>query len=400
MNWDLTLLGALGVILLLVFWRNKKRVDLQKIVFPILYLVIYRTQIGLKFMDRMAKKHPRLVGFFGTSGIYFGFLGMAVIFYFLIKGTFMFLFNGGPPPVAPLLPGIEPAVGIPTISFIHWIIAIFILAGVHEFSHGLVARLHNIKLKSSGFAVFSILLPIVPAAFVEPDEKELSKRSKKQQLAVLAAGSWSNFITAGIFILLSFLIISPLVAITSHQTGVLVVSSSEDHAAFNAGIHSGEKIIMINNVEIRSVEDFISFMNDVKPQDDLNIKTNEGEYSAVAEKNPDGENGYLGISVTSGNRQYNLGMWYWPQIVFWFSTLIGWIIIANIGVGLFNLLPLGPVDGGRMFLVAAMALFKNNEVKAKKLWFVVSIFCLLLIAISILPWFYNLFSPLFKPLLG
>ena len=400
MNWDLTLLGILGVILLFVFWRNKKKVDLQKILFPVLYLILYRTKIGLNFMDRMAKKHPRLVSFFGTTGIYFGFLGMAIIFYFLIKGTYMFLFNGGPPPVAPLIPGVQPALGIPSISFIHWIIAIFILAGVHEFSHGLVARLHNIKVKSSGFAVFSIFLPIVPAAFVEPDETELAKKSKKQQLSVLAAGSWSNFITAGIFILISFLLITPLINITSHQSGVLVVSASEDHVAFGSGMGGGEKIIEINNVEISDVDSFVSFMQMVKEGDELSINTDKGQYNLIAEKNPNGDNGYLGVSVTSARREYNPGMWYWPQIVFWFSTLIGWIIIANVGVGLFNLLPLGPVDGGRMFFLAAMALFKNDEVKAKKLWIFVSIFCLLLIAISILPWFYNLFLPLFKPFLG
>jgi membrane-associated protease RseP (regulator of RpoE activity) len=80
--------------------------------------------------------------------------------------------------------------------------------------------------------------------------------------------------------------------------------------------------------------------------------------------------------------------------------LIGWIFIANLGVGLFNLLPLGPVDGGRMFLLASLALFKNNEKKAKRLWLIVSFFTLGLIAISILPWFYNLFAPLLMPLLS
>jgi membrane-associated protease RseP (regulator of RpoE activity) len=213
--------------LLIVFLLNKKNVELQKIVFPLLYLVLYRTKFGLKQMDNIAKKHPKLVNFFGVLGIYFGFFGMAVIFYFLIKGTYTFLFLGGAPPVAPLLPGIKPAVGIPIISFVHWILAIFILAGVHEFSHGLVARLHNIKLKSSGFAVFSILLPIVPAAFVEPDEKELNKKSKKAQLSVLAAGSWSNFITAGVFLLISLFVMGPLVSMVSYDSGVVIVNVAD-----------------------------------------------------------------------------------------------------------------------------------------------------------------------------
>ena len=400
MNIDLLLLAILGVMLLIFFLLNKKNVDLQKIIFPVLYLVLYRTKIGLNLMDRISKKYPRFINFISIAGIYFGFFGMAVIFYFLIKGTYSFLFIGGPPPVAPLFPGIKPAVGIPSISFVHWIIAIFILAGVHEFSHGLVARLHNIILKSSGFAVFSILLPIVPAAFVEPDEEQLNKKSKKTQLAVLAAGSWSNFITAGIFILISLVLITPLVGISSYNDGVVVVQLEKGLPAFNADIGVGEKIVKINDYEIKTVDDFILSMKEIKPGEKINMVTDKKEYSLVTVSSPDRDNGYLGVSVSPEKMVFKEGLWYWPQIISWFGVLISWIILANVGVGLFNLLPLGPVDGGRMFFLMSMILFKNDEAKAKRLWLIVSFFCLALIAISILPWIYNLFSPLFTPIIS
>ena len=400
MNIDLLLLAILGVILLIFFLLNKKNVDLQKIIFPVIYLVLYRTKIGLNLMDRIAKRYPRLINFISIAGIYFGFFGMALIFYFLIKGTYSFLFIGGPPPVAPLFPGIKPAVGIPTISFVHWIIAIFILAGVHEFSHGLVARLHNVKLKSSGFAVFSILLPIVPAAFVEPDEEQLNRKSKKTQLAVLAAGSWSNFITAGIFILILSFLISPLLSMTSYDEGVVVVKLEEGFPAFNTGMSVGEKIVKINDQGIKTVDDFVSSMKEVKPGEKIKMETDKSEYSFVTVSSPDRDNGYLGVSVSPEKKVFKEGLWYWPQIISWFGVLISWIILANIGVGLFNLLPLGPVDGGRMFFLMSMILFKNNEAKAKRLWLIVSFFCLALIAVSILPWIYNLFSPLFTPIVS
>ena len=400
MNIDLLLLAILGVILLIFFLLNKKNVDLQKIVFPVLYLILYRTKIGLNLMDKISKKYPRLINFISIAGIYFGFFGMAVIFYFLIKGTYSFLFVGGPPPVAPLFPGIKPAVGIPSISFVHWIIAIFVLAGVHEFSHGLVARLHNVKLKSSGFAVFSILLPIVPAAFVEPDEEQLNKKSKKTQLAVLAAGSWSNFITAGIFLLISSLLIVPLLNMTSHSEGVVIVKLEEGFPAFNAGVGVGEKILKINDYGIKTVDDFILSMRGVKPGEKISVETDKKEYNLVTVSSLDRDNGYLGVSVSPEKKVFKEGLWYWPQIISWFGVLISWIIIANLGVGLFNLLPLGPVDGGRMFFLISMILFKNDEDKAKRLWLIVSFFCLALIAVSILPWIYNLFSPLFTPIIS
>ena len=47
-----------------------------------------------------------------------------------------------------LLPGVKVIPGLPTMSFWHWIVAIFILATVHETCHGIFARLNNVKLKS------------------------------------------------------------------------------------------------------------------------------------------------------------------------------------------------------------------------------------------------------------
>ena len=63
------------------------------------------------------------------------------------------------------------AKGVFYVPFFYWIISIFVIAVVHEFSHGLIARANNIKVKSSGFAFLALLVPIIPAAFVEPDEK-------------------------------------------------------------------------------------------------------------------------------------------------------------------------------------------------------------------------------------
>ena len=201
-NYDLVLLFSFGLVLLLIMLLNKKKVHVEKILFPLIYMVLYRTKIGLILMDRIAKRFPRAVNLFSFLAVIFGFTGMAAILILLIDGTYAFLFSGAPPPVAPLFPGIRTAPGLPVLSFFHWIIAIFILAAVHEFSHGLVSRLYNIRVKSSGFAIFSFLLPIIPAAFVEPDEYQLSKAKNKEQLGVLAAGSFSNLLTAGIFFLI------------------------------------------------------------------------------------------------------------------------------------------------------------------------------------------------------
>ena len=148
MNIDFIFLIGFAVVLFLIMLFNRKKLKIEKLLFPLFYLVMYRTKLGIKKMDYIAKKHPRLVSIFGYIGIIVGFIGMIVIFYLLIKSAIMILTT--PDAIAGvdiLLPGRE-IPGLPRLSFWHWIISIFILAVVHEFSHGVVARLHGIKIKT------------------------------------------------------------------------------------------------------------------------------------------------------------------------------------------------------------------------------------------------------------
>ena len=41
---------------------------------------------------------------------------------------------------------------------------------IHEFSHGILARVENVKINSIGLLLFAI----IPGAFVEPDEEKLN----------------------------------------------------------------------------------------------------------------------------------------------------------------------------------------------------------------------------------
>ncbi|MBI5228942.1 hypothetical protein HY991_02440, partial [Candidatus Micrarchaeota archaeon] len=71
----------------------------------------------------------------------------------------------GPAPAAgamPVIPGI-------TIPFWEGIIAIIIVASVHELAHGVMCNIVKLRIKSSGALLFGFL-PI--GAFVEPDEEK------------------------------------------------------------------------------------------------------------------------------------------------------------------------------------------------------------------------------------
>ena len=350
-------------------------------------------------MDKIAKFTPRLLHFLAYLSILAGFVGMLFIFYFLIRGTLQLIFvPQAIPAVAPVLPGIKVLPGLPVLSFWHWIISIFIVAVVHEFSHGVFARLHNINIKSSGFAFLGPIL----AAFVEPDEKELAKKTKKAQLAVFSAGPFSNVIMALIFIVIMNFIAMPIYNSVYEANGIKVGKTIEDYPAHEQNIQAPFIIKSINNLKTLDFNDFINSTKNLKPGDTIYLETDKGNYTLIASSNPENKSkAFIGITnfdpevKLRNNIKEKYGEKL-PKVYSWIHMLIFWLIIVNLGVGLFNLLPLGPIDGGRMFFTALLAIFKNAE-KAKKIWSLISLFCLLLIFINLVPYLWKLLLFIIKP---
>jgi membrane-associated protease RseP (regulator of RpoE activity) len=376
---------------------NKKRVKVEKILFPIIYMVLYRTKVGLKLMDTIAKRHPTLVGIFAFLSVVIGFIGMALIIVMLVKGVYAFLFAGAPPPIAPLLPGVKTVPGLPDFGFFHWILAIFILAGVHEFSHGLVARLYNVTVKSSGFAVFSFVLPIIPAAFVEPDEKELGEKTDMEQLGVLGAGSFSNLLTAGVFFVLFSFVFAPLVSSITVSEGVIILDVVEGGPAGSMGVEINEKVLGINGNSVENVRGFVEQLRGLEPGDIVELETDSNSYNVVT-GDREGK-AFVGLSFGAENQYIEEKYRMFGGALSWFAFLMFWVFAANLGVGLFNLLPMGPLDGGKMFYIISHKIFKKKRM-AKKVWLGFSFFCLALIVISLLPFLGRLLNFIFGLITG
>jgi hypothetical protein len=67
-------------------------------------MLIYRTKLGLKRMDKIAKKYPKTLNVISYISITLGFLGMAIMLFFLLKGAFDYFFLQAPSPVGLVLP--------------------------------------------------------------------------------------------------------------------------------------------------------------------------------------------------------------------------------------------------------------------------------------------------------
>jgi membrane-associated protease RseP (regulator of RpoE activity) len=340
-------------------------------------------------MDKIAKTFPRTLRVISYVSIFCGFFGMAFIIIVILKGTYNLLFNGGVPALAPVLPGVK-IPGLPTLGFWHWIVAILFVAVVHEFSHGIFARLEGLKVKSSGFALFGPIL----AAFVEPDEKAMMKKSKKAQLGILSAGPFSNLVWGGIFLLIGFLTAASLQGVFFASDGIIVGRLIEGMPAEMSGLEAPFVIYSISGIATPDSDRFVKATDIMKAGKTVQLVTNKGIFDFKAAEHPDdSEKGYIGIadfSLSLKVKEKFSFLWKLPYFVLWWNKLVFWLFVVNIGVGLFNLLPLGIVDGGRMFYLLALAVFKDDK-KAKKAWTAASFFVLLLIFINIMPYLWKLF---------
>jgi len=377
------------ILFMLVFlYIERKKIDLQRIFFPILYFAMYKTKVGLKLMDKGAKAMPKLLKTISFLGVIIGFLGMILIGFELLKNTANLLISPG------VAPGIQPvlpfeAKGVFFVPFIYWILAIFVIAVVHEFSHGLIARVYNIKIKSSGLAFLGIILPIIPAAFVEPEEKQLIKKSLRAQLSVFAAGPFANIITAGIVFLLIIQVAAPVADYAFDKKGVEIVSVVDDGPFAKAGISPGEIVTKFEKTAITSVPDFTEVITKHKANDSVVVKTNKTSYVVKLGAHPKNASiAYLGISTkqyVKPNQNFvaKYGSFV-PAAIEWISGFLYWLFVLNLGIGLFNLLPLGPIDGGRMVKAVFM---KLNKKKGYLAWKYLSLFFFVLVLFNVIAGF-------------
>ena len=323
MNYDLLFAVIFYLGILIFFFKKRERFQVQAKIFA-----LYRTQLGIKLMDKLANLSKRFWRFIGLISILTGFGGMAFIFFWLIKGTIDLIFvKGALPAVAPVLPGIKVLPGLPVLSFWHWIISIFIVAVVHEFCHGIFSRVYDTKIKSSGFAFLGPIL----AAFVEPDEKQLSKKSKRAQLAVFSAGPFSNIVMGFLFILVLNFVSGPVYNSFYEGDGVIVGKVVDDYPAAIAGIEVPFIITSVNDEDARELKNFVETLGKLKPGDTAKFGTDKGEYTLTAVKNPKNESkAFFGISDMDVKTRIRPSMELKfgsviPRIISWLHLLIFWM---------------------------------------------------------------------------
>lgn len=373
---------------LFLVWKRKNLVVNGS--FPFLYMLMYRTSLGLGRMKSWSKKHPRVFLYLAYLSAFIGVAGAILIFVFMFWQLHFIIdqdLTTGGGLVLPIKTesGLDSAVPVFYVPFWYWIIALFILAIVHEFAHGVIAERFKVRIKSSGFAFLGIIAPILPAAFVEPDEKQLAKKPRWQQIAVFGAGSTSNFIFGILFFLVWLFAIGPLIDNTLTVGEIKFNDVLNDSSLREYNVSSGS-IYSFNGVDNK--EDIFTEITNLSINETYNLTLiSEGvttTYSIKTFENPQVEGramiGISGLEFTYANKE---GFDFVGLLPLQLERLFFYIWFLNIAIGLMNLLPIWITDGGQVAKTIFSKYFKEST--AASLYNFVSLISLVLIIFTVWP---------------
>ncbi|MBI0584036.1 MAG: site-2 protease family protein [Methanomassiliicoccus sp.] len=204
--------------------------------------IMWRTQRGRDLIDRLAKP-ARFWKIYAAVGKGIIIVVMVSIMALLIWEAFIVTnipADQAPSPMMLIgLPGINPIIPVG-----YGILGLVVAVVIHEFAHGILTRVGQMKVKAMG--IVFMVLPM--GAFVEPDEDALGTVEKKKRTSVYAVGPATNVIVAIICaILFSSVMVSSAEPVRDNP---VIISHLDGSPASIAGLQFGDQIISINGVEI------------------------------------------------------------------------------------------------------------------------------------------------------
>lgn len=339
--------------------------------FPV---IMWKTQRLRGLISKINNLSPKFWRWYMNIGVIVAFGAMIFITYTLVS-TLPTAFET--PAVSIVIPGVDMPGSSIYIPFVYGLIALATVLIVHEFSHGIQSVGEKISIKSIGLLLFAI----IPGAFVEPDEDELKNAKKSSQLRVYAAGSVAN-ITLAIIALLLVSAFSAGIPTYFAEDGIAIDRIVPDSPS-DGILKEGMVIEAIDNEKINDSDSYLNKVSSFKPADNVSVQTDQGIYSIVLDKNPNNESrGFFGIQANKHFKLINDSLGPLPWILFELVELFQWIAVLNLGIGLFNLLPLKPLDGG--YLVQILLSYKLSKEQYTPIVNALSVVMAMIIVFSIL----------------
>lgn len=205
--------------------------------------VMLRTKLGMRLINKYSK-YNRFWRFFGALSLVLSFILMIVIMYILIVGLLNL-----PSTLKSEGLGIQYALAIPGINPLlpigFGIIGLIVAVCLHELAHGMQTASNGMRVDSTG--LLHLVVPM--GAFVEPNEEDVGKATRKVKLHLYAAGIATNFIVGSIaFMLFAVVMLGGISSPYGDQAAVYGVTS--DSEAYENGIPAGAIIETVDGHEI------------------------------------------------------------------------------------------------------------------------------------------------------
>lgn len=373
-------------VLAAAIYKDRKNVEFQNYV-----LAMRRTKRGRRFIDNVARSHPRF--WLGVSTVAtiaaFGF--MAYGLYLILLSTQLVISKVITAPAIQFIlpvPQAQPVSGIGFIGvpFWFWILIVPFVLFPHEFAHGIVARAAKVRIKTVGL----IQLLIWSGAFVEPDERQIKKTKLINKLRIFSVGSITNIAIVLLFLVLTQYLLWPSFV----PSGLLITAVAQGSGAEAAGLRPSMVLQHINGEDVSIGYDTFAFsysyllfkgynltrdnigdlsvfaeiaiaLADSKPNQTINVMADNVAYDLRLSGRPENASlPYIGIEATAlrGN-----GLLKVNDFMFEFMfPLIWWLTTLSQLVAIFNLLPIYPLDGGLMLEAVAEEISKENAKRVVK----------------------------------
>ncbi len=326
-----------------------------------------------------------------------------------------------------LIPGVNEYV---PSTFAVWFAFVLTIA-IHEFGHGILCRIENIRVNGIG-----ALIAVIPIGFfVEPDEAELEKSPRKAKVRMYGAGITNNLVVG-----LSCFVLMVFVAQMAVPTGDPVIAGVyQDYPAAIAGVPPNSVIKELNGVPVADRNQISTMLNSTVPGDRVVLTVRQGDVlasyplvlSAWPESMGERHNGFMGVTyydaqafsaglpsflsplgfvqflavpfdTSTGGKYFRIlafespdqvyytapfaGFWSVVHLLFW----CGWI---NINVGIFNAIPMVPLDGGYIFREGLTGMLEKRKLTRYAPGIAAAISALmmtLLVSIILLPYLLHL----------
>jgi len=283
------------------------------------------------------------------------------------------------------IPGVNQAIPITAAV----IIGLVLTMVVHEFGHAILARVEDMRVKSMG-----LLIAVIPiGAFVEPDEKDVEAAKGMPKIRMFGAGITNNIVIG----LACFVVMFLLIGMATPLPTPLVQGVYQDYPAAEAGLPGYSVITGINGIPVTSQEDVSAIMDGTRPGETVTLTATkdgvESTYTLTLDEwpevlNGDRDSGFMGVYYYNApavkehiGNVANLGLlaplyltiapidafiqgntqqlaillsdtpeqvaWEEPFPFFWGTVhLFFWTGWFNLLVGMFNAIPIVPLDGG------------------------------------------------------